>query len=76
MSATTSTSPRLMTEIEREHHYLMQLPSGYESPLFRGKQPVESDNVPRTEHITSRALPRAIAAPGPLHRSRRRPSKV
>jgi hypothetical protein len=42
MPAETATSPRLMTEIERQQHYLRQLPPDYEFPLFSGRQAVES----------------------------------
>jgi hypothetical protein len=42
MATATTTSPRLMTELERQEYYLSQLPPDYEFPLFSGKQAVES----------------------------------
>lgn len=40
--ATTELGTSLLTEIERQRHYLAQLPENYEWPLFSGRQAVES----------------------------------
>ncbi len=42
MASVTISSPRLLSELERQEYYLSQLPETYEFPLFSGKQAVES----------------------------------